>query len=318
MSEYKHLLSKAEYTYLYRALRKYPEEKYARFRMSLKAHKTPWKMRPIVCCAGTFLNGLSKWLDFQLRELKQFIPSYLKDSNDLLRQLKSLGHLPPNARLFTMDAVSMYSNIDTNHAIEVIGEWIDSLNLLEHGIYLPTAAVKAAMELVMRYNSFEFGDLYFLQLTGTAMGTSAACMWATIYFAIREAFLLRKYKEELSVLSFYKRFIDDVFGIWIGTQERYLEFQEGVNNFGILKWEADELSTSVNFLDLTISIDESYKINTKTYQKAMNLYQYIPPSSAHPKNIMKGIVYSLLRQYKLQNTLKSDYIQKLSYYSSDM
>eukprot|EP00985_Skeletonema_marinoi_P025303 scaffold18465_cov175-Skeletonema_marinoi.AAC.2 len=34
-------------------------DKLARFRMSLKAHKVPWKMRPIVCCAGTFMNCLS-------------------------------------------------------------------------------------------------------------------------------------------------------------------------------------------------------------------------------------------------------------------
>ncbi|KAL7553244.1 hypothetical protein ACHAWF_016503 [Thalassiosira exigua] len=39
-------------------------DKPAKFRMSLKAHKTPWKMRPIVCCAGTMLNYLSGRLDY--------------------------------------------------------------------------------------------------------------------------------------------------------------------------------------------------------------------------------------------------------------
>ncbi|KAK1747266.1 hypothetical protein QTG54_002610 [Skeletonema marinoi] len=43
----------------------------------------------------------------------------------------------------------------------------------------------------------------------------------------------------------------------------------------------------------------------------MNLYQYKPPSSAHPPKMMKGIVYGLIRQYKLQNTLPSDYINQL-------
>jgi len=40
----------------------------------------------------------------------------------------------------------------------------------------------------------------------------------------------------------------------------------------------------------------------------MNLYQYIPPTSAHPKHMMKGIDYSLMRNYHLLNTLAETYI----------
>ena len=69
------------------------------------------------------------------------------------------------------------------------------------------------MSLVMHSNLFEWGDCYFLQLLGTAMGTSAACMWATIYFAVhKNLVLLPKYGQHLLV---FRRFIDDIFGIWI-------------------------------------------------------------------------------------------------------
>ena len=309
INRFRDYISAAETTFLERALKTYPN-KYARFRMSLKAHKKPWKMRPIVCCAGTFMNCLSKWLNYQLQKLKRFVPSYLKDSGELLKDLQALGRLPPTARLFTADANSMYTCIDTEHAIAVISNWIDGLPLTEeNGLNdFPIDAVKSAMGLVMRNNLFEWGDLYFLQLTGTAMGTSAACMWATIYFAIREEFLLGKYSSELLL---YKRFIDDMFAIWLGSNERWIEFKADTNNFGILTWDFDDnLSASVNFLDLTITINSEYRIQTKTYQKEMNLYQYIPPTSAHPPKMMKGIVYGLIRQYKLQNTLPSDYINQ--------
>jgi len=53
-------LSSAEFHFLWESMHKYADNM-ARFRMSLKAHKTPWKMRPIVCCAGTALNNLSRW-----------------------------------------------------------------------------------------------------------------------------------------------------------------------------------------------------------------------------------------------------------------
>ena len=113
-----------------------------------------------MCCAGTFINNLSRWLDYWLQKLKPFIKTYLKNSTSLLDMLERLGQLPPNAWLFTADANSMYTNIDTDHAIEVIGMWLDSLKDQLPPDF-PLEAVKEAMELVMKNNIFEWGDLYF-------------------------------------------------------------------------------------------------------------------------------------------------------------
>ena len=93
-------------------------------------------------------------------------------------------------------------------------------------------------------------------------------------------------------LLLFLRFIDDIVGIWIGRQfePTWGEFKEEVNNFDILEWEFEEPSKRVNVLDLTISI-ENETIVTKTYQKAMNLYQYLSPMSNHPPGMIKGIIY---------------------------
>ena len=304
-TKYKDLMTEAENSFLLESLRMYPDN-IARFRMSLKAHKTPWKMRPIVSCCGTALNYLSRWLDHHLQKVKPFVKSYVRDSSELLLLLKDLGPLPAGAKVFTADANSMYTNIDTCHAINVIGAWLDSLEGDLPGDF-PLAAVKEAMVLVMTSNLFEWGDLYFLQLLGTAMGTSAACMWATIYFAVHEnGTLLENF--QLNLLLF-RRFIDDIFGIWIPLGDdttTWKAFKDDTNNFGILTWDFEEPSDCVNFLDLTISIEDS-RIVTKTYQKSMNLYQYIMPQSNHPPRMMKGIIYSLMRNYHRQNTKFEDY-----------
>lgn len=161
------------------------------------------------------------------------------------------------------------------------------------------------MKLVMCNNVFTFGDLHFLQLVGTAMGTSSACMWATIYFSIHEMnTLIPRYQH---CLPTFNRFIDDIFGVWTGTAAEFEQFKVDTDDFGILTWDFEEPTTSVNFLDLTITINHRRRITTKTYQKALNLYQYIPPMSAHPPNMIKGIIYSLMRSYYRQNTLTSDY-----------
>ena len=68
-----------------------------------------------------------------------------------------------------------------------------------------------------------------------------------------------------------------------------------------------EPTKSVDFLDLTISI-ESRRIVTRTYQKDLNLYQYISPRSNHPPKMMEGIIFSLLKNYKKQNTFEEDYL----------
>ncbi|KAL7532166.1 hypothetical protein ACHAWF_004034 [Thalassiosira exigua] len=102
------------------------------------------------------------------------------------------------------------------------------------------------------------GRHVFFQLLGTAMGTSAACMLANIYYAVHEmSLLIPKYRNNLLL---FLQYIDDVFGIWIddGNPTRWQEFQWDVDNFGILMWEFEELSTSVDFLDLAI-ITPSFK-----------------------------------------------------------
>jgi hypothetical protein len=295
-------ITNAEETFLRRAKSRNPD-RLARFRCTAKVHKDPWKVRPIVCCAGTWINDWSKWLDYWLQEIKQHVPTYLKDSQQVLDELKLID-LPPGAKLFTCDANSMYNNIDTEHAIEVITWWLNDLDAQNKlGLYFPLEAVIEAMKIIMRNNLFEFGDCYFLQLLGTAMGTSAAVMWATIYYAYHEVHTL--IPNHGQHLLYFKRFIDDMIGVWIGNATTdWLAFCEDVNNF-------QELSTSVDFMDLTLSIVGS-KIVSKTYQKKMNLYLYIPPSSAHPAGCLKGTVYGLIRRYYAQNTFRHDFVRLVS------
>lgn len=56
-----------------------------------------------------------------------------------------------------------------------------------------------------------------------------------------------------------------------------------------MEWEFGELSERVNFVDLTIFV-ENEKISAKTFRKAMNLYQHLSPRSNHHLGMIKGIV----------------------------
>ena len=96
LSKYKDDLSPAETTYLHEGIFNY-KDKFPKFRMSAKVHKSPWKMRPIVCCAGTVLNCLSRWLDYWFQKLKPNTTTYIKGSAQLLQKLKAIKQLPKTA-----------------------------------------------------------------------------------------------------------------------------------------------------------------------------------------------------------------------------
>ena len=95
--------------------------------------------------------------------------SYFKNTLELKKELLNLN-LPRNARQFTADAVSMYTNIPTHTALNLIGKYLDQYQRKYNNVY-PKDAVRAGLHLVMTMNIFTFGDLTLKQLNGTAMGT---------------------------------------------------------------------------------------------------------------------------------------------------
>ena len=123
-------------------------------------------------------------MDRKLQEVAQRTVSYLKNMLELKKQLLQL-HLPTNARLFTADAVSMYTNIPTHTALNLIDKYLTQYQWKHNNTY-PQDAVRAGLRLIMTLNIFTFGDLTFKQLNGTAMGTPPAPPYATIYYGIHK------------------------------------------------------------------------------------------------------------------------------------
>eukprot|EP00957_Ditylum_brightwellii_P182583 13907704-Ditylum_brightwellii.AAC.1 len=60
---------------------------------------------------------------------------------------------------------------------------------------LPVELIMKALNLVMKFNVFSFGDIWWLQLVGVAMGTPCACIIVMLHYGLFEChFLLQKYK----------------------------------------------------------------------------------------------------------------------------
>ena len=287
-----------------------PKDPFSYFYLLAKIHKTPWKTRPIISYSGSILHGLGKWLDSQLQLICQRLPFFLASSRQLVKQLATVNPIH-TSRLFTCDAVSMYTNINTEHALFEIANFVRQSPLILE-LELEPEPIIAATEIIMKHNVFCFGDTYWTQLSGTAMGTPPAPMYATLYFAIHEAKVIPQFPE----LNLYRRYIDDGLGIWtpnpknsqILDLERWNSFQEQFNNYGTLSWEFSERTRSAIFLDITIEIDPESpdRLSHTLFQKVQNLYLYLPAHSAHPPGVVKGLVHGMYNSNVHLNSNRDD------------
>ncbi len=266
------------------------------------------KLRPVVSCINSLTSIFSNWLDFRMKQLLHLIPSYIRDSKALLIDLKSL-HIPPGVKMFTADASAMYTNIDSNTGIQAISDLITTHQSSIPPDF-PTDFFLTTLKIVMDSNIFSFGDTFWRQLKGTAMGTPAAPLYSILSYGQHEnTQILNRYQPNI---LYYKRYIDDIFCLWHETPDNQWEHLKlSLNGFGDLKWNIENLSDKTTFLDLQLTIKNN-NIQSSTYQKPMNLYTYIPSLSAHPKSCFKGLIKGELLRYWLQNSEEKDFISTTS------
>ena len=293
---------------------------YGQFYIMYKIHKGigkdgRWPTRPVCSDVTSIPHALGKWVTEMLLPIAKDQPSYFKDSFVLKALLDKLI-LPPNARLFTADATSMYTNIKTEAALQEIGTFIT-----EHQAeypHLDAEAVIAALHLVFKNNIFALGDTYWRQTSGTAMGTPPAPAWATIFYALHERKMVPRWA---SNLLFYKRFIDDVIGVWLTDpdpekdRELWESFCKDMDSWHGMEWECKTPSTSVDFMDLTITIDNN-RLVTTLYEKDLNLYLYIPPFSSHPRGVFTGTISGQILRIRRLCTFKTDADERIKEFLS--
>ena len=152
------------------------------------------------------------------------------------------------------------------------------------------------MALVLMWNIFEFDLRLFIQIIGTALGTRAAPTFACLFMGkidkmIRWAAIVGI----RNLIHFYKRFIDDILIIWLGTEEEFITFMKTINSLHpTIKFscEYNIKERFTTFLDTKITIINN-RIETDLYRKPTDQVQYLLPSSSHPSHIFTNVPFSL-------------------------
>ena len=108
---------------------------------------------------------------------------------------------------------------------------------------------------------------------------------------------MRKWDEELLKYTkaplFYKRYIDDGFGVWDADLDSLLKFTEHANgihkNIRIeLRWSR----SSIEFLDTLVKLENGH-IYTDLYSKPTDKHLYLRENSCHPPHTKKSLAYGL-------------------------
>ena len=140
----------------------------------------------------------------------------------------------------------------------------------------------------MTNNDFSYRETeFYQQKQGVAMGKKFSPSLANIYMSLWEAEALQHKKEVI----FWKRYIDDIFGIWKGLKSDFLEFLTFCNQLRSnikLTWEFDPQELS--FLDLNISFNKG-SFSFSTHFKDTDSKDIINTGSDHPRRSSQHHVY---------------------------
>ena len=95
----------------------------------------------------------------------------------------------------------------------------------------------------------------------------------------------------LDLILLWKRYIEDVFGLFRGTKEQFDSFVSWLNSLmpGVVKFTANLSYNQVEFLDLLIKI-ENGRLKTDLFIKPSNLQLYLkPPRSLQNLSCLRTI-----------------------------
>ena len=274
------------------------KDPFAYFYVMPKIHKPgPMgsKTRGVSSDCGSLPHTLGQWVDETLQPIAQSQSLYFPNSIALKEEYEKLS-LTSSHSLFTYDAIEMYPNIPTDECCERLERWFKLPNQLKWFKKLKVGTLMAAIKLVMKGNRMKFGDLFYKQILGVAMGMSPAPPIANLFVGIfEEENVVGKFAHCIASL---RRFIDDGIGVWLHDPDpeidiaNWIKFKTTMNSCG-LKWTFSPRSQSAVFMDMTISI-ENGKIETVLYSKPLALYLYIPPHSCHAPGVLTGLICGMV------------------------
>ena len=263
---------------------KYPKN--GKLKGNPKLHKNGAPFRTIVSGVNTPTERMAEVAEYELNDFVINSPTYIKDTTDFINKLREIDtNIPKNAILFCFDVEKLYPSVPRTEGLQACREALDSRT----NPIIPTDNAIEIIETVLDFNGFGLGERNYRQTDGIAIGSRLGRNFACAY--------MRKWDEQLLEYQhkpfFYKRYIDDGFGIWDGDLKSLQDFKDYANNIHTniriqLRWSMDQ----VEFLDTVVKLDNG-QVYTDLYVKPTDKQLYLRHDSCHPAHTKKSLAYGL-------------------------
>lgn len=281
-------------------LKNSPLLRQAYFYCNPKMHKVGVvkKGRPIVSSINSVTYHTSMYLHNILHPVMKYLNTTVASSQEALLRMQN-ARLKPDSKILCADVTSLYPSIPIEYglsAVQKMLELVTERQLMKINIPL----TMALLEWVLRNNYFTFNNTTFHQLTGTAMGTPVAPVYANIVLFWIDVKCCE------NRIPMYMRYLDDIFAVVNNEQYATDTIQTFNAQCPTLKLESVTTGTSGVFLDINASIRDN-KLITKVYQKPINKYLYLKPTTNHSRTVLKNFILQEFNRYRLICSEEADY-----------
>ena len=229
---------------------------------------------------GVFLDSL----------LKPVVQQYchgelIRDSTDFIVELKKMERNGITKRMNligTLDVDALYPSIQKDLAIKALTDALYSVTAFsDEEIKMIIQLARYCIEnSVVHYREQWFKLLHGIPTGGPESGSIANIV---VFFVLEKILLPDRRISPLNKLLSRKRFLDDLFFGWSGTETEFTAFQSVLNQIGTKHGITfkGSVGTSVDFLDTTISLNPDSSLSTKMYVKPTDSKRYLNRCSDH-------------------------------------
>lgn len=281
----------------------------AHFYIMPKLHKMrsltgPIIGRPIAACHSWVTTNMSKWLaDILNAALLKHTDTVLLDRLQFVRELDGMT-ISKNAWLLTFDVESLYPNVEHEGCMHACAS-------AYRGTSMEKSMIEECMQFVLKNNVVCVRGKYYKQIFGGAMGTNCMPPAAQLYLAIMWEGPIKQ-KLGAAFPKVYRRFLDDGFVVFEGSEQELLSFLEVLNKaLPNIKITQSYSQFQVDFLDLVVykCMEDALgvpngqvRLKVRTHQKALNKYLYIPYYSYHHPGVFKSFINAEIIRYMVTNS----------------
>ena len=185
-----------------------------------------------------------------------------------------------------MDVKSLYPSVPRKEGLEACERALNERTSKK----IDTKSAMKLLELTLDNNVFGFNGTEYVQVEGTAIGSRLGRNYACTYLSVWEEKLLSTAKVTPWA---YFRYVDDIWGIFTGTEEQLNDFHAESNKIHNRIQTTLEYSRDyITFLDVEIKVCDK-TLETNIYSKPTDKHLYVHKHSDHPHTVKSSIPYGL-------------------------